>query len=213
MGKSPALPAHDPAPPVNNDPHDPVAAAIANQLAAALAGAAEGPPMHDHDMHDDGDEDEGTHDDEMEGGDNKNDGAPLFDPHAPRPNRRGRRQHKWTAEERQEIIRMYFEQNLSVKQIVHLLPVGNKSAVSRVIHDFEFGKLAPKPRGGERSRKVQGEHIEFLMGEVKENAALTLKQLRRRLYDRFDVDLTEETIARYLREENFVLKREGRGCC
>ncbi|KAJ3358874.1 hypothetical protein GGF32_009885, partial [Allomyces javanicus] len=118
---APALPAHNPAPPVNNDPHDPVADAIADQLAAALAGAAKGPPVHDHDMHDDGDEDEGAHDDDemegvhddqMEGGDNENDGVPRFDPHAPRPNRCGCRQHKWTAEERQEIIRMYFEQNL-----------------------------------------------------------------------------------------------------
>ncbi|KAJ3361994.1 hypothetical protein GGF32_006736 [Allomyces javanicus] len=174
---APALPAHDLAPPVNNDPHDPVVAAIANQVAATLAGAAKDPPMHDDDMHDDR-AGKGAHDDEMEGGDNENNSAPRFDPHAPRD----RRQHKWTAEEPQEVIRMYFEQNLSVKQIVQLLLVGN-------------------------NRKVQEEHIKFLMGEVIENVALTLDELLQRLYDQYDVDVTKETIARYLREEKFVLKR------
>ncbi|KNE60332.1 hypothetical protein AMAG_18515 [Allomyces macrogynus ATCC 38327] len=188
---APALPAHNPAPPVNNNPHDPVVAAIANQLAATLTSAAKGPPVHDHDMHDDGDKDkgahddnkmEGVHDDQMEGGDNENNGMLQFDLHAPHPNHCGCHQHKWTTEECQEIICMYFEQNLSVKQIVHLLLVGNKSAVLCIINNFESGKL------------------------VMENAVLMLEQLHWQLYDQFDVDVMKEMIAWYLREENFVLK-------
>ncbi|KAG0229940.1 hypothetical protein BGW41_002837, partial [Actinomortierella wolfii] len=72
-------------------------------------------------------------------------------------------------------------------QVARHFGVSPSTIRSIVVVFEEAGRVAPKKRGGNRTRRVLKEHIEFLAKLMDANPAITNKELHQQVNDQFDL--------------------------
>lgn len=95
----------------------------------------------------------------------------------------------------------------SVKSIAEVLGLKYKTVYSVKWHYEKSGSSAARPRGGCHQPKLNEEQKQFVIDATKEDCTLTLKRLLQMLSERFDVNVSHQTISRVLRGFHFSLKR------
>ncbi|KAE9024988.1 hypothetical protein PR003_g10064 [Phytophthora rubi] len=63
-----------------------------------------------------------------------------------------------------------------------------------------------RPRGGSK-KKLIGAHVDYLLGELAATPELTLEQMAELVEQKFDVDVSRETVRRALDGRSFTLKK------
>ena len=75
---------------------------------------------------------------------------------------------------------------------------------------YEFnrkGKTTKKRIGGKRRKKLQQREILFIQNEINENCWITLKMIKEKIKDNFNIDVSERTISKHISEFNYSIKR------
>lgn len=119
-----------------------------------------------------------------------------------------RRKYKHVSnEKRADIIRSLENGDMSRKDVAKSLNI-SYVAVAKIYSDFcKTGKTAKLKVGGQKPKKLSGDHINFLKELLINDCTQTLKILKEKILIKFGISVCEATISNYIDAFNFSIKR------
>lgn len=94
----------------------------------------------------------------------------------------------------------------SCHQVAKLFRVGVSSVIRWVDRERRTGSVSPKPMGGARGYRIEGEHRAWLLERMVAKPDLTLEELRRELAER-GLTVGYGTVWRFCEREQLTLKK------
>lgn len=91
-------------------------------------------------------------------------------------------------------------------QVAKLFQVGVSSVIRWVDRQRRTGSFSPRPMGGNRGYRIEGEHRAWLLERMVAKPDLTLEEIRRELADR-GLAVGYGTVWRFCEREQLTLKK------
>lgn len=84
----------------------------------------------------------------------------------------------------------------------------HEATVSRIIKKYnQTGSFCRKKTGGDHRSLLNDEQKNYILQKVDENCSLTLKQLADKVFEKFNLKVSRQTIQRTLNEFHYTLKK------
>lgn len=94
----------------------------------------------------------------------------------------------------------------SCHEVAKLFRVGVSSVIRWVDRQRRTGSFSPKPMGGNRGYRIEGDHRAWLLDRIVAKPDLTLEELRRELAER-GLAVGYGTVWRFCEREQLTLKK------
>lgn len=94
----------------------------------------------------------------------------------------------------------------SRKQIASLFGIKYATIQSIIAVYNTENRYEKKLKGGTRKKTLLSEHVDAIREWIDEDCGITLRVLRSRLYDKFNVTVSEQTVNRYIADFNYTFK-------
>lgn len=98
------------------------------------------------------------------------------------------------------------EAGQSRHQVAKVFQVGVSSVIGWVDRRRRTGSFSPKPMGGSRGYRIEGEHRAWLLDRIVAKPDLTLEEIRRELAER-GLAVGYGTVWRFCEREQLTLKK------
>lgn len=98
------------------------------------------------------------------------------------------------------------EEGMSRRQAAEVFSVGASSVIRWVERHRQTGSVSPKPMGGDRGSRIEGEDREWLLARIAARPDLTLQELRQELAGR-GLAVGYGTVWRFCDREKLTFKK------
>ena len=114
--------------------------------------------------------------------------------------------HETSNEDRQRVVEAYI-QNQSASTIAMIMGL-KRTTVSSIIKQYTTSnKVEKAPRGGPRHSKLNQIQKNTIREWVDDDCGQTLKRLKEKCLREFNIDVSESTISKILRDFEYTIKR------